>query len=482
LNGNATKLMALSPLTYKLDMGIGFNWFDYLGMGGTYARWDRYPLTDKVYPELDDASGWAAVRLALDELKPRFIRFGLPPNPHVDANGTFMSDTVHMKRLVWLNNWAEDNGCTIWLDTFTMPHYYEFPLNERTGLCLNMAAEDNEAYARRFVVPLLKYIVNEAKLQAVKWFNPINEPMEYGVYEAPVDGPNLMAHYVDMYRNMRSALDEAGISRERIGLVGIDNVDYDYFKRALDLLEAGVDLDPYVDAYSIHYYTLRFDYLQKGTPNSLIMDQLTAQLADYAHKRNKPLYSGEIGTFHYGKHDGDPAGAASCDACLTVAEGVIRGMNQGVGAFAFWCLMNPNTVDGWWSIFQVKEGHLLRSMYPYHIYGLLTRYAEPGATIYPLQPSVVNPLSDIHESGHVFGTLLEDQQGRLTILLVNNHPTDRFQTWIELPGHMADRSWDVITTDRVRLSEALPPIAQQETFLSFVLNPFSLTVLRASDE
>ena len=110
------------------------------------------------------------------------------------------------------------------------------------------------------MAPLLKHVVFDLRLESVRSFNPVNEPMEYGVYRTPEGGPDVYRHYVGMYREMRAALDRAGVPRERVGLVGGDT----YTHRFLflpELAARGIDLDPFVDLYSIHFYSLRFDTL-----------------------------------------------------------------------------------------------------------------------------------------------------------------------------------------------------------------------------
>lgn len=212
---------AEAPLPDPLDFGVGFNWFDHLGSGGFYARNPGYPLGAPVYPDLADGAAWAEIRLALDEMKPGFIRFGLPPDPHTAPDGAFRPGTVHLERLAWLDQWASRNGCTILLDTFLIPAVHEFPVPAglAPGSICNMAARDNAAYAQRFVAPLLKHVVKDLRLESVRSFNPVNEPMEYGVYRTPEGGPDVHRHYVEMYREMRAALDRAGVPRERVGLV-----------------------------------------------------------------------------------------------------------------------------------------------------------------------------------------------------------------------------------------------------------------------
>lgn len=474
-----TRLMTGGALPNKLGLGIGYNWFDFLGKGGYYGGWKDYPLGDPSYPAAGDTRGWEAVRQGLDELKPGFIRFGLPPDPHVGADGVFQAGTVHMWRLSWLNDWAVRNGCTILLDTFTIPEYYGFakPQPPYKTFCMNMAPRDNDEYATHFIVPLFEHIVNAEKLEAVRLFNPVNEPMEYGVFQTPEDGPDEMAHYVDMYRAMREALDAAGITRERIGLCGLDNTDAAWPRRTMRMLALGTDIDPYVDAYSIHYYSARFDQLTDGAPMNHIIDHNTRIYADYCHSRGKALYAAEIGTFNYGMRDQDPAGAASSDACLTVSEAVVRGMNQGLGAFAFWCLFNPNTIDGWWGIMRVEDGKLEKAAYPFHFYGLLSRYAKPGSTIYPCVHDGAH-LGFFSQAKDVHGTTFETPDGDRVIFLTNNNRSYCHTVELTLPSHWGDTRFVSVTTDRVRLMDKLESVrADPDGNLQFVVRPFSLTVL-----
>ena len=346
----------------RFGPGIGFNWFDYLGMGGSYAQPpEYYPLTDGCYPPLEDQASWGLILGELDRLRPGFIRFGIPPDPHVDERGRIVTDTVHLRRLDLVARWAASRGCTILLDTFLLPARYELPraAGDRLpwdGGMYQLGAADNRAYAREFVAPFLRHVCLERGLEAVRFFNPVNEPMAYGVYQMPEGGPDTYVHYVEMYREMREALDAAGVSRDRLGLVGCDANEPEGWP-VLEMTARGVDIDPFVDAYSIHYYRLSFDYLTGNPANREVattirdaVDKHTAKIARYCRARGKPLWAPEIGTFHYGWRFGDPAGPTTLEATLTVAEALLRAVNAGVDAFAFWCFMNPNTIDGHWRI------------------------------------------------------------------------------------------------------------------------------------
>jgi hypothetical protein len=287
----------------RLAPGSGFNWVDHLGMGGSYAHPpEYYPLTDGCYPPLEDQASWKLILGELDRLRPGFIRFGFPPDPHLDERGRIVTDTVHLRRLDLVARWAASRGCTVLLDTFLLPTRYELPLPAGARLpwdggMYQLGAADNRAYAREFVAPLLRHVCLERGLEAVRFFNPVNEPMAYGVYQMPEGGPDTYVHYVGMYREMREALDAAGVSRDRLGLVGCDANEPEGWP-VLEMTARGVDLDPFVDAYSIHYYRLSFDYLTGNPAHREVattirdaIDKHTAKIARYCRARGKPLWA-----------------------------------------------------------------------------------------------------------------------------------------------------------------------------------------------
>jgi hypothetical protein len=442
------------PGSRRLGPGVGFNWFDYFGMGGSYAHPpEYYPLTDTCYPPLEDGTAWRLILGEMDRLRPGLLRFGLPPDPHLDDRGRLVTDTLHLRRLDRIARWAASRGCTILLDTFLLPARHEMPLAPGARLpwaggMYQLAAADNRAYARELVAPLLQHVCVERGLEAVRFFNPVNEPMAYGVYQVPEGGPDTYRHYVDMYREIRAALDDAGLTRERVGLLGCDANEPEGFP-ALEMAARGVDIDPYVEAYSVHYYRLCFDYLT-GDPRSREMattirdavDKHTAKIARYCRARGKPLWAPEIGTFHYGWRFGDPAGPTTLEATLTVAEALLRAANVGVDAFAFWCLMNPNTIDGHWRILGIEGGQLVRTPYPHATYGLLSRLVRPASEVVPL---ATRPEGD--QRAHVHGTALVAPGGEHLLLVVNDHPSAEIEAELALPP-----GWTGLPSDCHRVS------------------------------
>ncbi len=294
-----------------------------------------------------------------------------------------------------------------------MPRYYEFPLPDGTedpgNIIVNMAAENNR-----------EYVVNDLKLEAVTYFNPINEPMEYSVYQTPENRPPALAHYVEMYREIREALDKVRIDRNRMGLVGLDCGNPGKFTLKQHAL--GIDIDPSIDAYSVHHYNLRLDYLPPiTTPDcgrnyflkglNVVIEQKDKQFLDYTRSRDKPLWALEMGTFYYGKF-ATPEGVASLDATITVAEGIIRAINTGITSFCIWSLMNPNTVDGHWAVMGEKDGELILYKYPVAVYGLMANHIPQSAIVYPLQQTLAPEIS------HIQPTALENPDNEKAIMIV----------------------------------------------------------------
>lgn len=455
--------------------GVGFNWFDYLGMGGYYAAAaGTYDLLDEVAPPLEDEASWKALLGALTRFNPGFIRFGLPPDPHVREDGSFTTQTVHWERLRRLSVWAKENGCTILLDTFLIPTRYALPLPPGTTGMRQFGTRDNREYAREFVVPLLKAIATDTDFEAVRYFNPVNEPHCYGVWDMPPDGPDTFSHYVEMYREMRTALDVAEVPRTRIGLVGLD-LTFFYVDRQIDALVNHERIDPYLDAYSIHFYQICFDHeryvvrhlphtpeeeKEKGfwAPMEWLIDHEARRLADYCATRRKPLFAPEIGTFYYGWRN-NPPGAASYDAQLTTAEGIVRCLNVGISSFAFWSLLNPNTIDGHWRTIGVKDGKVSYERIPSLIRGLLTQVVRPGMTVTPMKC-----VAGEEEFQHLHATSLRDGNEVRTMILINDHPTQErtFQlhshpAWKFEPAYriMVTREWQTVV-------ELSTPLKQDE--------------------
>jgi hypothetical protein len=116
-----------------------------------------------------------------------------------------------------------------------------------------------------------------------------------------------------------------------------------------------------------------------------------------------------------------------------VAETLLRAANAGVDAFAFWCFMNPNTIDGHWRIVGIEDGRLVRAAYPGATYGLLSRLVRPGSSV---QPLASRPEAD--RRAHLHAAAFTAPTGERALFLVNDHPGEEREALVALPPGWGD--------------------------------------------
>jgi len=480
------ELKCAEKATGVVTYGIGYNWFDFLGIRGGFAREEElYPLRDKVYPEILDKAGWEAVIEGLNILRPGMIRFGLPPDSLIGKRpGSINVGSVHFKRLEKIARWAETNGCTILLDTFIIPEKYEFPVPEDAHRpFVNMAAQDNRKYAREFVAPLLRYVVSELDLSAVKFFNPVNEPSFVGgTYQTPSDQPNPYWHYVEMYREMKEAIESDGRLSGRVGLVGVDSVGTDRFD---EFDELGIDISPYVDLYSIHYYFHQFDWAPpckhtKTTTLSDIMDEKTAKIVSYCRSKGKELLAAEMGSAYFGWFEkdglGDSAGPSRHEATLLSAEATLKGLNAGLCGVAYWSLFNPDTIDGRWSVMAVENGRLIKSGHKWHTYGLLSKSIRPGDKCFPL----VSINDEKTRKQYIHGSSFM-RKNRTVYILINDDWCNRKRVRLYLSSARLElSSVTKIVKDSVRMGDIQTELkivkGKDGIYIEDIITPMSLNI------
>lgn len=468
----------------RMQLGMGYNWFDYFGCGEYYARWENYSLQEALYPNLENTSAWSALAEGMDALKLGWIRFGLPPNPHVDAEGKPRLDTVHIQRLKWICAWAQERGKKVLLDFFTTPEFYEHALPSGIKTphhwLINMAPEDNRRYAREFVVPLLKTLVQDYDLQAIRYFNPVNEPMEYGVFQTPGDNPPAIIAYVGLYREIREALDEVGISRERLGLVGMDTIEP--LQQLLNMHAHKVDIDPYIEAYSVHHYNLRLDHFPpKVTPDNTpdyfdsgiagVIEREDGEVLRYCQQLGKPLWALEMGSFYNGKF-ATPEGVSRFETVLTVAEAIIRAANMGISTFCIWSLLNTDQVDGHWSVLRIDGNSWQGAGCAFDLYQMLGSHLRPEATIVPFRPE---PEA---RPRHLYGSWANGPGKEETLILVHDDQTQSRRVALEVPKSLRGRQgfWQQRTEDSTGIQISSLTFPEQGA-LMLDLPPFSVHFL-----
>ncbi len=474
--------------TGEIRYGFGYNWFDFYGMGGGYAgETELYPLATPVYPAISDKHGWEAVREGLDLLNPGIIRFGLPTDPLVgDRPGELNTKSIHFKRLEKVARWAAKKNCTVLLDTFLIPTKYGFSVPREHGRWTNMAPRDNRIYARKFIQPLLRHVVDELGLSAVKLFNPVNEPgFTGGAFQTPGNQPDAHRHYVEMYRQMREAIEADARLRDNIGLVGMDVVGPDAFFAFHSRMEnLGIDLDPYVELYSVHYYWHRFDWAPPcehvhTEPLAKVMDEMTPRMTEHCRARGKRLIAAELGNGYFGwswkqKPGADDTGHAKPESVLLTAETAVRGLNAGLCGVIFWSFFSPDNIDGEWSIMAVKNGRLVKQGHKWHLYRLLSNAIRPGDSCFPLVVTESSP-PNRHLHGSFF--MAADRQ---TFLIINDSWCDGWNVRIKLDktGTLSPVTKTVKDTLRTACttSRLIPKRDSNGEYLEDIVMPMSLTV------
>jgi hypothetical protein len=491
------ELSTTVPLPKLLDLGVGFNWFGFLGSGGFYARDKKYCQSTQVFPSIGDVRGWDLVLSELDRLKPGCIRFGLNPDAILDEQGRLIKDSPLLQQLDIIAGWCRRNDSVFILDPFVIPEYYEFPITEsawtNNGM-LNMAARDNREYAEKFVAPLLDHLVRERGWDNIIWFNPVNEPFTYGVYQTPKPGPDDYIHYVEMYGEIRRALDSAGLNQIR--LIGIDSCDPMNFP-VYEFTARGVDLDPHIDAYSVHTYVGRFDYeleIQNWNtfPLRTLVDTYIKRLVSYTESRGKPMYALEFGSYH--GWTGDWASNSGPSATIYTAESVLRMVNAGVRGLMYWEVTDSNENDGWWNIFRVERDsdthRLVRGPHTYSTYRMLMNFMPRNSRVFPLVPggrgktgtdqnAAARMQTREYPAQHVWATALEAPDGGRHLLVVNDHPNERREVLLNLPQGWENAVMRMILKDQVRLGEVMSGefTTGPEGQLHITLPPLSLVVI-----
>ncbi len=447
LKARQASLIVGETSSSRLLEGIGVNWCDAFGLGGETGMGQRgMPLNTPAIPLLDNISGWETVLDELTVLKAGCIRFMLPPEGFITKRGTMDFDCPHFQRLERLNAWAGANGASIILDTIHVPHHLQVKGEDGPGVALNnRAALDPTTFAEKFAGPLLDYCLSERGWNQIRYYSPINEPLYGGIYHHP-KGDTYRA-YAGLMASLRKELVDRDLVPQRISLIGPSAPSVQQWP-VPDLHARGLDIDPLLDAYDQHEYSARFD---GDPPNSngdsipmseLIERHLTPHVK-YAESRGKPFLITEMKHSYFGAKQGDPNGPATHDAFLLDAEFAIRAINAGVQGLMRWSFLNPGDIDGHWQFLETADNSYRRCENTFYGYATLIRYARPHADV--LQSSVQ---SNFYPWPHVHACALrKSPQGDVTVLVVNDHPSEQIELNVKLPASLRKKV-NVIRNDR----------------------------------
>jgi hypothetical protein len=447
--------------------GLGFNW---------YAA-----FSDNTYPAYDDEKRWKRIFDHADWLNINFIRFGQSCGHLSEDNGSFKSEHSSFKQLKMVSNWAEKRGASLILDPFCAPAAFRYDVWDGAPLVwdkkgkYSTAINDIDGYVSKFAVPYIKHVVNELGCKSVRWFNFINEPLGGGVFAAP-SGVDDHVRYVEVLKSLRQGMDEAGL--QSIGLMGPDGSTHNRWPIP-QMVKSGADPDSAIQAYCMHQYHSHFDWdsrsknMTGALPMSVGINNQLAKYCRYAHERKKPYLVTEIGMFHYGWANGDPAGIARHDNVLLELEFIVRGMREKADGFLRWAWLNPGNIDGWWQLVNTTDGSDTPMQNPYYGYGTLYRYVDRQAEIIDteVEYAVGQPVT-------VHAVAVQNNDGSRSLSVINDSYANPVDVVVEFEGQKG-LSVRKIVTDPVRKHfecEAVTALSSDKAEWEDLLSPMSITV------
>jgi len=461
-----TTITVCDQVVHTMAEGLGFNW---------YATYD--PIT---YPTPDNEARWQRIFDHATFLNINFVRFGQGSECASDEKGSFIPGHVSFDQLLRLNAWAEPRGMSIIIDPFSIPEAFQFEpwpgapyawdVKDR-GHALGV--RDLDGYVSRFVVPYVSHVVKDLGCGAVRWFNHVNEPLQGNICATP-SGIDDHVRYVEVLAAVRQGLDEAGLTR--IGSMGPDTSTHRYWPLP-HMLEMGADPDPYVQAYCMHHYHSHFDWDRESAnigsdPLTFTINEQLARYCDHAHARGKPYLVTELGMFHYGWEQGDPAGIARHDNVVLETEFIVRAIARGADCVLRWAWLNPGNLDGWWQLISTTDGSDTPVRDSYSGYATLMRYVGRQAKV--LSTDVADPDPAPRA---IHAAAVENRDGSRTLLMVNDSYANCAPVLVRLPvpsGTVVRK----IVNDPVRRHQQVAeiPVASRAIEHADVLSPMSLTV------
>jgi hypothetical protein len=460
-----TKITVADSVVHTMAEGLGFNW---------HACFEP-----KTYPAPEDEARWGRIFGHAKWLNMRFVRFIQLGSAICDKTGNFAPGHASFDQLRRLNAWAERFGATILLDPFVIPSPHQYkpwpgaPTAWGNKGKYHLGVKDPDAYVSRFVVPYLRFVVEQMGCRAVTWFNHVNEPLRGGVAATP-SGIDDHVRYVETLAAVRQGLDEAGLGR--IGNMGPDTHTLQYWPIP-HMLEMGADPDPHIQAYCMHQYHSHFDWdtpsnaLAGTNPMSETIDRQLLPCCQYAHRHGKPFFLTELGMFHYGWEHGDPAGIARHDNTILEAEFITRALGAGVDAVLRWAWLNPGDLDGWWQLVQTTDGSDAPVRDPYATYGTLLRAVDRGARL--LRVKIKSPA--VPRTVHAAAVANTD--GSRSLMVINDDYSNCAAVSIAFPVGGATAIQKIVT-DPVRKYQHGEELPCSDGWMETVdsLSPMSLTV------
>ena len=409
-----------------LDNGLGANWSP-PGQG------------EEAFPDDADEAGWKRLFTDMTAAGIRWVRFWLPPQGVVKDGNV---DAAHrlLKRLDRLQAWAAATDSGIVLELSHVPEEYRYsPVYD--------APANNERYAKTYIVPLMLHVMKERRCDRVRQLCLFDEPFNPDVAPyifAPKPPKDPLIHYLELHEILRAKLDRLGL--ERLALIGPNSANL--FQRHIQMFEdqgLGPRVAKAFGELDVHVWRLRFDYYpaSKRWPGYGITEGIERYLKPTlaaARRMGKRLSVTEAGAMYFNEH---PCTSRTTrhDAFLTMAEGIVRCVNEGVAGAMVWSFTSSGRIDGQWGWIGTRDRGFERVPNLYNGFACLMRHQRIGAAIHPcsVARSDYSPFISA-------GALAVPGEGE-TIWLINDHPVENIAVSMALPEQRTRRTWTVYRKD-----------------------------------
>jgi hypothetical protein len=446
-------------------------------------------------PPTSRADLWEQMLSLLDEARPGFLRIGYleagcgpdDVSPWNDEKQRFEPEHDFWNKLRLIDDWCVRHDVNWMLDSWWVPismQVLRATAVHATGDPRG-APRDPAQYAREYVLPLARQVLQELKLKRCRYLGLLNEPIWGSLARDPdnfavEEGESQIKVLAEMYRCVREELDAAGM--QELGIVGPGHL-CSWQMPPLDFLAAGVDPAPHLAAWDMHAYFYRLDWMNDGVPEfsstQEFLQNTVRRWVDFASQQNKPFLITEMGSFYYGRNfwgERDFEQVGSHTAAITDAQMIVRALQEGVDGFLRWSWCVPAEVDGRWSLVE-WEGRDAITPSPniFPIYKALMNAIPPRSTILKTRVSMADAvLPRLHACGVL------TPQGKHRIVLVHDTPGHNADARLYFPELLRGIVLRRTVVDEMRKYVAMSDVCVPDSAapsVDLMITPYSVTVL-----
>lgn len=382
-------------------------------------------------PPLSDTSAWQTIWNYADWLGFDFARLLTTRNMYEPEKGLNTYESASMKMLYNYLDYCQSRNVDVFLQNFANNvEWLAVPDAKGNSVRVLQSAPNNIELYTQGMIDLLKYLVYEKGYSCIKYVCITNEPFENWSWYIGKFNPDTYESPVAAYKLMSEKLKTSGLP---VKLSGPDVSIYSSSK----IHPAKNDFFNSFDAYDIHSYVTRFDYIVDSTMTFEDggvgeVNRISATEKQYSEWKNhgkangnKPFFITEMGSFFNGFGE-DTNGMSTYPALLKDVESVLRYSNIGLDGFMRWSFLNRGNLDGQWQFvntWDMKKNTFLPTEnitpqnVPFYLWGMLSRFVPKYAKI--LKSSVDGGVIDGYK--RVFATAyMSPEKNNISIYILND--------------------------------------------------------------